>query len=141
MEVLKPHTFSGKRDVKEMDNFLWHMEHYFEAITLMYEATKVRTTILYLIDNDTLWWRKRFVDIEKGACTIEACEDFKREIKKQFYPEDVAYMARKNMRHLMCTCLIRDYVKEFSSLMLEIPNMTEEELLCNFMDNLQGWAE
>ncbi|RVW98867.1 hypothetical protein CK203_024109 [Vitis vinifera] len=25
--------------------------------------------------------------------------------------------------------------------MLEIPNMTEEELLFNFMDNLQGWAE
>ena len=25
--------------------------------------------------------------------------------------------------------------------MLEIPNMTKEELLLNFMDNLQGWAE
>ncbi|RVW97339.1 hypothetical protein CK203_025946 [Vitis vinifera] len=25
--------------------------------------------------------------------------------------------------------------------MLEIPNMTQEELLFNFMDNLQGWAE
>ena len=77
VEVPKPHTFSGKKDVKEMDNFLWHMEHYFEAITLMYEATKVRTTILYLIDNDTLWWRKRFVDIEKGACTIDTWDAFK----------------------------------------------------------------
>ena len=47
-------------------------------------------------------------------------------------------MARKNMRHLMRTCLIRDYVKEFSSLMLEIPNMTKEEFLFNFMYNLQG---
>ena len=36
---------------------------------------------------------------------------------------------------------IRDHVKEFSSLMLEIPNITEEESLFNFMDNLQGWAE
>ena len=25
--------------------------------------------------------------------------------------------------------------------MLEIPNMIEEELLFNFMDNLQGWAK
>ncbi|RVW86308.1 hypothetical protein CK203_043258 [Vitis vinifera] len=25
--------------------------------------------------------------------------------------------------------------------MLEIPNMTEEELLFNFMDNLQGWVK
>ena len=45
------------------------------------------------------------------------------------------------MKRLKHTGSIRDYVKEFSSLMLEIPNMTEEKLLFNFMDNLQGWAE
>ena len=45
------------------------------------------------------------------------------------------------MRHLKHIGSIRDYVKEFSLLMLEIPNITEEELLFNFMDNLQGWAE
>ncbi|RVW96754.1 hypothetical protein CK203_026062 [Vitis vinifera] len=60
------HTFSGKRDAKELDNFLWHMERYFEAIALMDEATKVRTATLYLTDNATLWWRRRFADIEKG---------------------------------------------------------------------------
>ncbi|RVW52062.1 hypothetical protein CK203_079595 [Vitis vinifera] len=141
VEVPKPHRFSGNRDAKELDNFLWHMERYFEAIALMDEAAKVRTATLYLTDTATLWWRRRFADMEKGICTIETWEDFKREIKKQFYPEDVAYLARKNMRRLKHTGSIRDYVKEFSSLMLEIPNMTQEELLFNFMDNLQGWAE
>ncbi|RVW80510.1 hypothetical protein CK203_052877 [Vitis vinifera] len=141
VEVPKPHRFSGKRDAKELDNFLWHMERYFEAIALTDEATKVRTATLYLTDTATLWWRRRFADMEKGICTIETWEDFRREIKRQFYPEDVAYLARKNMRRLKHTGSIRDYVKEFSSLMLEIPNMTQEELLFNFMDNLQGWAE
>ena len=79
--------------------------------------------------------------MEKGICTIETWEDFKREIKRQFYPDDVAYLARKNMRRLKHIGSIRDYVKEFSSLMLEIPNMNKMELLFNFMDNLQGWAE
>ncbi|RVW62719.1 hypothetical protein CK203_060334 [Vitis vinifera] len=83
----------------------------------------------------------RFFNMEKGIYTIETWEDFKREIKRQFYPENVAYLARKNMRRLKHTGSIHDYVKEFSSLMLEIPNMIEEELLFNFMDNLQGWAE
>ncbi|WKA11995.1 hypothetical protein VitviT2T_029436 [Vitis vinifera] len=141
VEVPKPHRFSGKRDAKELDNFLWHMERYFEAIALTDEATKVRTATLYLTDTATLWWRRRFADMEKGICTIETWEDFRREIKRQFYPEDVAYLARKNMRRLKHTGSIRDYVKEFSSLMLEIPNMTQEELLFNFMDNLQGWAK
>ena len=53
----------------------------------------------------------------------------------------MAYLVRKNMRHLKHIGSIRDYVKEFSLLMLEIPNMTEEELLFNFMDNLQECAE
>ena len=141
VEVPKPHRFSGNRDARELDNFLWHMERYFEAIALTDEAAKVRTATLYLTDTATLWWRRRFADMEKGICTIETWEDFKREIKKQFYPEDVAYLARKNMRRLKHTGSIRDYVKEFSSLMLEIPNMTQEELLFNFMDNLQWWVE
>ena len=79
--------------------------------------------------------------MEKDICTIETWEDFKREIKKQFYLDNVAYLARKNMRCLKHIGSIHDYVKELSSLMLEILNMTEEEFLFNFMDNLQGWAE
>ncbi|RVW98232.1 Retrovirus-related Pol polyprotein from transposon 17.6 [Vitis vinifera] len=141
VEVPKPHTFSGKRDAKELDNFLWHMERYFEVIALKDEATKVRTATLYLTDNATLWWRRRFADIERGMCTIDTWDAFKREIKRQFYPEDVAYLARKSLKRLKHTGSIREYVKEFSTLMLEIPNMAEEELLFNFMDNLQSWVE
>ena len=140
VEVSKPHTFTRKRDAKELDN-LWHMERYFEAISLTGKATKVRTTTLYLTDNATLWWRRRFMEIEKGMCTIDTWADFKREIKKQFYPEDVEYMTRKKIKHLKHIGLIREYVKEFSSLMLKAPNMNEKDLLFNFMDNLQIWAE
>ena len=136
VEVPKPQGFSGKRNAKELHNFLWHMERYFEAIALIDEVAKVRTATLYLTDTTTLWWRRRFADMEKGICTIETWEDFKREIKRQFYHEDVAYLTRKNMRRLKHIGSIHDYVKEFSSLMLEILNMIEEELLFNFMDNL-----
>ena len=69
MEVPKPHTFSGKWDAKELENCLWHMERYFEVLTLIDEATTVRTATLYFTDSATLWWRKRFMDIEKGTCT------------------------------------------------------------------------
>ena len=136
VEVPKPHSFSGNRDAKELDNYLWHMERYFEAIGLNNEATKVQTATLYLIDNATLWWRRKFSEMEKGTCIIDTWADFKREIKKQFYPKDVEYMARKKIKHLKHTGSIRDYVKEFSSLMLEAPGMDEKDLVFNFMDNL-----
>ena len=76
MEVPKPQGFSGKWDAKELDNFLWHMERYFEAIVLTNETTKVRTTTLYLIGTTTLWWSWRFANMKKDICTIEMWEDF-----------------------------------------------------------------
>ncbi|KAL6344202.1 hypothetical protein AAG906_035427 [Vitis piasezkii] len=96
VEVPKPHTFNGKRDAKELDNFLWHMELYFEAITLMIRPNSITNP------SGAIW---------------------------------------KNTKRLKHTGSIREYVKEFSTLMLEIPNMSEEKLLFNFMDNLQSWAE
>ena len=67
VEVPKPQGFNAKRDAKELDNFLWHMERYFEAITLTDEAAKVRTTTFYLTDTTPYGgvggssiWRKAF---------------------------------------------------------------------------------
>ena len=34
VEVPKPQVFDGKKDAKELDNFLWQMERYFEAIII-----------------------------------------------------------------------------------------------------------
>ena len=66
-------------------------------------------------------------------------DDFKREIKRQFNLKDVAYLTGTNMKGLKDVGWIHEYLKEFSTLMLEIPNMIEE--LLNFMDNLQSWVK
>lgn len=34
VEVLKPQVFDGKRKAKQLDNFLWKMHLYFNAISL-----------------------------------------------------------------------------------------------------------
>ena len=36
---------------------------------------------------------------------------------------------------------MREYVKTFSSLMLDIKNMSEEDKLFNFISGLQPWAQ
>ena len=50
-------------------------------------------------------------------------------------------MAREALKRLRHTGSVREYVKEFSSLMLDIKNMSEEDKLFNFMSGLQGWAQ
>ncbi|KAK8586224.1 hypothetical protein V6N13_130745 [Hibiscus sabdariffa] len=44
------------------------------------------------------------------------------------------------MRHIKQEGTIKEYVKEFSELMLEIPNLSQEDCLINFMDGLQRWV-
>ncbi|XP_022882220.1 uncharacterized protein LOC111399181 [Olea europaea var. sylvestris] len=137
----KPREFDGKRDAKELDDFLWRLEIYFEGVNILDEATKVRTSTMYLTDTAALWWRRKHADIEKGACRIDSWDDFKKELKRQFYPENVVYEARKKLRELKHKGTIRDYVKEFTTLVLQIPSMSDEDLLFHFTDGLQNWAK
>lgn len=43
IEVPKPQSFTGNRDVKEVEHFLFQMETYFEGINLTEGASKVKT--------------------------------------------------------------------------------------------------
>ena len=88
-----------------------------------------------------LWWRRRQEDIRRGTCTIATFDEFKVELKKQFYPENAEEEARGRLRRLKQTGAIRDYVKDFTNLVLEIPDMSDKDSLFFFMDGLQPWAK
>ncbi|KAK3007789.1 hypothetical protein RJ639_014166 [Escallonia herrerae] len=50
----KPKEFGGKRDAKELDNFIWHIEHYFERASITDEKAKeavIEEPILALPDH------------------------------------------------------------------------------------------
>ncbi|XP_021616670.1 uncharacterized protein LOC110617986 [Manihot esculenta] len=87
-----------------------------------------------------VWWRRRQADIENGTCTMATWEDFK-ELKRQFYPDNAAKEARAKLRRLTKKGTIYDYVKEFSEILLEIPNYPDEEALFAFMSGLQHWVK
>jgi archaellum component FlaC len=140
IEYPKPKHYDGRRDAKDVENFLWQMEVYFEGVNLIDEAMKVRTATMYLSDTASLWWRRKHADIEKGACQIDTWEMFKKELKRQFYPENVVYEARKKLRELKHRGTIRDYVKEFTTLMLQIPSMPDDVLLFYFLDGCAPWV-
>lgn len=68
-------------------------------------------------------------------------EEFQREFRKQFYPECAMDEARGKLSRLNQTSSIRDYVMEFSELMLQVPNMSEDKALFFFKDRLKSWAK
>ena len=103
---------------------------------------QVTITTMYFSGNAKLWWWTRSSDdAAVGRPKIERWEILKKELKNQFLPTNTTWMARESLQKLKQTGSIRDYVKELSSLFLEIKDMSEVDKLFNFMSRLQGWAQ
>jgi len=140
VRVPEPKPFEGARNAKELENFLWDMEQYFKAVRVP-EAEQVTVTSMYLTGDAKLWWRSRLDDdMSSGRPLIETWETLKKELKDQFLPCNTAWLARESLKKLRHTSTVREYVKEFSSLMLDIKNMSDDDKLFNFMSGLQPWA-
>ncbi|XP_049394675.1 uncharacterized protein LOC125858961 [Solanum stenotomum] len=140
VEAPKPPMFKGVRDAQEVENFLWHLENYFKCNGLKSDESKINTAVLYLSEMAMLWWRRKEAEIGKGTCTINTWEQFREEFKKAFFPNNVIYEAKRKFRELKQTGSIRAYVQEFTTLTLQIPNLTDDDMLFHFMDGLQNWA-
>ncbi|KAG6479323.1 hypothetical protein ZIOFF_062786 [Zingiber officinale] len=141
VRVPEPKSFGGMRSAKELENFLWDMEQYFVAAKVP-ETEKVTISSMYLIGDAKLWWRTRMVDdANAGRQKIDTWDRLKKEMKDQFLPGNTSWIARDGLKRLKQSGSVRDYVKEFSSLMLDIQNMSEEDKLYNFLYGLQPWAQ
>ena len=91
-KVLEPKRCEGARDAKEIENFMFDMEQYFWAVRTDSEEDKVAMAAMYLVGDAKLWWRSKFVNDE---CPIKTWGDLKRELKGQFFLENVEYNARR----------------------------------------------
>ena len=139
--VLEPKGFNGNMNVKELKNLLWDMEQFFKVAHVS-NGEKIFITSMYLTGDAKLWWRTRMEDDAKSRrFQITTWETLKKELKDQFLPTNIAWVARKSLKRLRHTGSVIKYVKEFSSLMLDIKTMTEEDKLFNFMSGPHEWAQ
>ena len=113
------------------------MERYSKASNITSDATKVSTASMYLVDIALLWWRRRCDDERHGGAAIETWEAFQVEFRQQFYPEYAKDEARAKLRRLAQHREVKEYVSEFSELMLQISDLGEKEAFFSFMDGLK----
>ncbi|KAA0062527.1 uncharacterized protein E6C27_scaffold43900G00020 [Cucumis melo var. makuwa] len=85
--------------------------------------------------------RSRYVDIQEGRCTIDTWDSLKKELRSQFFPENLSIQARRKLRELKHTGNIREYVKQFAGLMLDIRDMSEKDKVFCFVEGLKPWAK
>jgi retrotransposon gag protein len=115
------------------------MEHgaiFFEAMHMDEDASKINAAIMYLGDDVILWWRRRELDIKNGSCTIRTWEEFKEDFKRQFRPHDAAKVSMIKLRELKHSSTIKEYIKQFTTLVLEIDELSEATQLLYFIGGL-----
>ncbi|GMI94553.1 hypothetical protein HRI_003124600 [Hibiscus trionum] len=71
---------------------------------------------------------------------FERHEGMKKELMSSFFPENVDYIARKKLRDLVHIGSIREYVREFAALLLDIRDMSEKDKMFAFLEGLKQWA-
>ncbi|XP_070057602.1 uncharacterized protein [Nicotiana tomentosiformis] len=104
------------------------------------EAKKVATAAIYLHGEAKLCWRVKYEAIRAGENTLNTWVELKAAIRLQFFPKNVEYNARRKLHELRLTRSVRDYVREFSTLMLNIRDMGYKDKLFAFIEGLKPHA-
>ncbi|XP_016571348.2 uncharacterized protein LOC107869321 [Capsicum annuum] len=80
-------------------------------------------------------------DESAGHPKIDTWDKLKKEMRDQFLPSNATWIARNKLKRLRQTGTIRDYINVFTSLMLDIENMSDEDKLHNFISGMQEWSQ
>ncbi|XP_039056283.1 uncharacterized protein LOC120199174 [Hibiscus syriacus] len=88
-----------------------------------------------------LWGLDQCNDVKRGNTTIKTRAEFQDEFKELFYPEYAEDEARSKLRRLKQEGSLREHVRKFVELMLQVPNLSEEDRFFTFMDGLKPWAK
>jgi hypothetical protein len=125
----KPVNFDGAHDRKVVDAWLAEMDDYIHAAKVGRHSA-VELAQSYLKGYAATWWRR--VRQEEGKNHGYTWEFFKERLESEFIPKNFDYILRCKLRDLVNATNenLRQYVKAYSELMLEIRHMHELDRVC-----------
>ncbi|KAL0455588.1 UNVERIFIED_CONTAM: hypothetical protein Slati_0898000 [Sesamum latifolium] len=85
-------AYSGARDVKEVENFLFDMEQYFLAANVEDEARKVSNATMYLTGDAKLWWRTKYSEIQANQVRLDTWALLREAIRVKFFRRTLSTM-------------------------------------------------
>eukprot|EP00253_Pinus_taeda_P009117 PITA_09117 len=141
VKVKEPESYDGTRSVKVLGNFLWDMEQYLERLNLSKGEAQVKVAAQFLTNDAKMWWRRRADQITNGSVDdITSWDDMKKALQSHFSPQDETWEARTKIKFIKQTGSLQTYQQEYSSAVLELPDMAEKDKVFNFIIGLKPWA-
>uniref|UniRef100_A0A5K1DQJ1 Ty3 transposon capsid-like protein domain-containing protein n=2 Tax=Nymphaea colorata TaxID=210225 RepID=A0A5K1DQJ1_9MAGN len=124
-----------------IDNFLFQVDYYLDLQNIVEEDLKIKTVAMLLEGDVVAWWRWKMLDIENGHCTITTFDVFRKQLKGYFMPVNAERHVYRLVANLKQTGALRDYIRSYQKVMLDVPMMTEKDKLHWFIIGLQSWAQ
>ncbi|KAF3785235.1 hypothetical protein EJ110_NYTH28425 [Nymphaea thermarum] len=141
VDVQHPVKYSGSWDAKAIDNFLFQVDYYLHLHNVVEEDLKIKTATMLLEGDVVAWWRRKMLDIENGDFTISTFDDFRKQLKGYFMPVDAERHAYQLVANLKQIGALRDYIRAYQKVMLDMPMMPEKDKLHWFIIGLRSWAQ
>ncbi|KAF3781173.1 hypothetical protein EJ110_NYTH34457 [Nymphaea thermarum] len=141
VDVQRPAKYSGSRDARVIDNCLFQVDYYLDLQNVVEEDLRIKTTTMLLEGDVVAWWRRKMFDVENGDCMIATFDDFRKQLKGYFMPVDAERQTYRMGVNLRQTGSLREYVRAYQELMLDVPKMPKKDKLNWFITGLQSWAQ
>ena len=132
-----PANFHGSRkDAELLESWVFSVEEYFSLTDVMQDEMKIRVAGSLLRGSALTWYRSaRSETAEELRVTTWA--HFLRELRANFCPLNTTKLARDKLVTIRQTSSVREYIREFRTVLLDIPKMAEDEKLDRFVRGLK----
>ncbi|KAL1921114.1 uncharacterized protein VTP21DRAFT_10830 [Calcarisporiella thermophila] len=127
----EPSTFSGRKNTSSRP-WITQLERYF-TVTRAPEHIKIPYAVALLRDDAAVWWEFRIT----RNTPYEKWEEFKNELICHFSPVNTEKQARDKLAISRQTRSAQEYSNEFRKIVLQIPNITEDELIDKYIRGLK----
>lgn len=135
----KPPEFNGRHPTPV--NWCYSMQTYLIAecgAAYLDTAAAVQTAAAYLRGTALNWWRQHESEVQRGlAPSFTSWVLFRDALVTQFTPVQPEISARERLESLKQVRSVYAYAQEYTSCMLELPNMDEGDRIHRFVKGLK----
>jgi hypothetical protein len=131
-----PRPFTGDRDADSLDSWLFSVNSYLELTAVQGDERRILLVGTYLQGPAQTWYRGVRGEKVPPGQRITTWAEFQTERRLNFCPMNRVKIARDRIHSLRQTGQLRDFVREFRNLTLDIAGMSEDEKLDRFVRGL-----
>jgi len=139
LKLSKPETYSGISRQDDVSQWLFSMRQYLQ-LSGANSTDGIIYAASYLRGAAAIWWRLR-VQNYGAQGGFRNWEEFETELTNQFRPINAEKLARDQLATLTQLRSVQEYVSRFKSICLQIPNVSEGEMMDRFVRGLKPMVQ